>query len=108
MAERRNSNMRLIQKIVHHMYDTLGEVESYYTDYLDYKDTYPEAASVALEMANTHLKLYMKWHEAVKALIKKSGTEVPQTMLDIWAYEHKRLQEEYDEYKYKLATVNTM
>jgi len=103
--------MRLVQKIVHHMYDTLGEVESYYNDYLDYKDTYPKAASVALDMANTHLKLYMKWHETVKTLVTEKQNKdpnIPQSMLDMWKYEHKKLQEIYDEYKYKLATVTTM
>lgn len=53
----------------------------------------------------------MKWHETVKTLVTEKQNKdpnIPQSMLDMWKYEHKKLQEIYDEYKYKLTTVTTM
>ena len=100
--------MKAIQIIIDHMNDTLEEAYEYYKDYTIFKDDYPKMASTAVEMAQTHLNLYLKWHEVVVSMINdyktKSG-ELPATMKSLYDYEHKKLVEEYDELSYKIKNA---
>ena len=97
--------MKAIQVVIDHMHDTLAEADDYYRDYIMFKDTAPRVASTSLEMAKTHLSLYMKWHEIVVAIItehKEKGHQVPPIMQSLYDYEHKKLVEEFDELSYKI------
>ena len=103
-------NLKAIQVIINHMNDTLDEAYDYYKDYTIFKDEYPRMGTVALEMAQTHLNLYLKWHEVVVSMINdyktKSG-ELPPTMKSLYDYEHKKLVEEYDELSYKVKNAKS-
>ena len=97
--------MKAIQIVIDHMNDTLEEAHEYYRDYIIFKESVPKVASTSLEMAKTHLSLYMKWHEVVVSLIneyKEKGHMVPPTMQSLYDYEHKKLIEEYEELSYKI------
>lgn len=97
--------MKVIQIIMSHMEDTLEEAHEYYRDYVIFKESQPKMAQTALEMAQTHLNLYTKWHDVVTSIIneqKTKGKEIPDNMKKIYEYEHERLVEEYDELSYKI------
>lgn len=103
--------MKVIQVIIEHMDDTLNEAYDYYKDYVMFKDTNSKVANTSIEMAQTHLNLYNKWHEVVVSLIneyKAKGNEIPKAMQEIYNYKHAKLVEDYDElnYKVKNAKVN--
>ena len=103
--------MKAIQIVIDHMNDTLEEAEEYYRDYVIFKEHHPKVASTALEMAQTHLGLYNRWHEVIVSLINehkmKSG-EIPKTMQELYDYEHKKLIEEYDELNYKIKNARNI
>jgi hypothetical protein len=97
--------MKAIQVVISHLHDTLEEAHEYYRDFVIFKDSFPKVANTALEMAQTHLNLYNKWHEVVVYLIndyKSKGNEIPPVMKSMYDYEHQKLVEEYDELSYKI------
>lgn len=102
--------MKAIRTIIDHMNDTLDEAHDYYKDYVMYKDDFPKVANTSLEMAQTHLMLYNKWHEVVVSLIsdyKMKNGEVPKVMQELYDYEHKKIVEEYDEIAYKIKNAKS-
>lgn len=102
--------MRAIKIIIDHMDDTLEEAQEYYRDFMIFKDHYPKMATTALEMAQTHLNLYLKWHEVVVSMIndyKTKNADIPATMKTLYDYEHQKLVEEYDELSYKIKNVKS-
>lgn len=97
--------MKEIQVIISHMHDTLEEAHEYYRDYIMFKEKSPKMAQTALEMAQTHLNLYIKWHDVVVYIIndyKSKGEKIPEVMQAIFDFEHEKLVEEYDELFYKV------
>ena len=100
--------MKAIKVIIDHMDDTLEEAHEYYRDYVLFKEEHPRVANTALEMAQTHLNLYTKWHEVVTYLInehKMKEKEIPKTMQELYDFEHKKLIEEFDELSYKIRNA---
>ena len=103
--------MRVMKIVIDHMSDTLEEAQTYYRDYIIYKESYPKMANAALEMSQIHLSLYTKWHDVVVTLIneyKMKHGDVPKTMQEIYDYEHKKLVEEYDSLNYKIKNARSM
>ena len=102
--------MKVIKVIIDHMNDTLEEAHEYYRDFVIFKDEFPKMAQTSLEMANTHLNLYLKWHEVVVNMIndyKTKNSEIPATMKAIYDYEHKKLVEDYEELNYKVKNAKS-
>ena len=100
--------MKVIRTIIEHMDNTLEEAEDYYKDYVMYKDEFPKVANISLEMAQTHLTLYGKWHEMIVVLIneyKMKHGDIPKIMQELYDYEHKKIVEEYDEVAYKVKSA---
>lgn len=97
--------MKVIKVIIDHMNDTLKEARDYYKDYVMYKDEFPKVAQTAIEMAQNHMNLYMRWHDVVVNLINdykiKKG-EIPPQMKELYDYEHRRLTEYYEELNFKI------
>lgn len=97
--------MKAIQTVIDHMHDTLEEAKEYYADYIMYKDHFPKVANTAIEMAQTHMNLYMKWHDVVVSLIndyKMKQGEIPAAMKELYDFEHKKLMEKYDHLNFKI------
>ena len=97
--------MRAIKVIIDHMHDTLEEAHEYYRDFIIFKESHPKLAQTSLDMAQTHLNLYAKWHEVCTYIIgeyKTKGKEIPNEMQKLYDYEHEKLVEEYDELSYKV------
>ena len=100
--------MKAIQVVIEHMNDTLKEANEYYRDYVMFKESQPKVAQLCIEMAQTHLNLYNKWHEVVVYIInehKEKGNEIPKTMQEIYDYKHKKLVEEYDALNFKVRNA---
>ena len=97
--------MKVMQVIIDHMNDTLKEANEYYRDYIVFKDSYPRVAQTSIEMAQTHMSLYNKWHDVIVYIINEYKTkngELPPVMKELYDYEHKKLIEEYDELNFKI------
>lgn len=100
--------MKAIQVVIEHMNDTLKEANEYYRDYVMFKESQPKVAQLCIEMAQTHLSLYNKWHELIVYIIneyKEKGNEIPKTMQEIYDYKHKKLVEEYDALNFKVRNA---
>lgn len=96
--------MRILTQLIDRMDATLKEAEKYIDTAHALKSENKSLADTYCEASEMHLKLYMMFHEKAVKLIeeqKAKGVEVPASMLEIWAYEHKKLVEDYLEIKYK-------
>lgn len=90
------------------MDDTLNEAHEYYSEYIIYKDEEPKLANLFIELAKDHLDIYLKLHNNVVSLIndyKQKNGDAPNTMKEMWKYQHTKLTNEYEELKYKLYNL---
>lgn len=93
--------MKIIGEICEFIEDELDGVEQYANAAAHYKAEYKDLADLLFGMANTeatHLKNLHAWlAKNVEKIRKESGEEVPQGMLDVWNWKHKKLIRKFNE-----------
>lgn len=93
--------MKVIAELSRYIKDELSGVKEYAKMAMEYKTEYPELAEMFYNMANnenTHVKNIHTWLVKFVDKTKKEGTRpIPQGMLDVWAWEHRRMIEELNE-----------
>lgn len=98
--------MKEIKCLVESMKMELDAADCYYKKALSMKESYPQVATVYIEVASQELAHCDKFHVSAVSLINKrkmSGETVPEAMQAIWDYEHQNIMEDYDELKYKIT-----
>lgn len=96
--------MRMLEIVIDHMKHALKESESYYKEYMLLEGTYPEIASVSLDMCEAHMKLFNKWKVAALDFISRIKREksVPENMEEMWNREYSKLIDDHSELERKL------
>lgn len=93
--------MKIICEICEFIEDELEGVERYASAAAHYKAEYKDLADLLFGMANTeatHLKNLHAWlAKNVERIKRESGEKVPQGMLDVWDWEHKKLIKRFNE-----------
>lgn len=93
--------MKVVAELSRYIKDELSGVKEYAKMAMEYKTEYPELAEMFYNMANnenTHVKNIHTWLVKFVDKTKKEGMRpIPQGMLDVWAWEHRRMIEELNE-----------
>ena len=102
--------MLAIKKACEEMRELLYEAKERAELGIENKYEYPTLASTYIDLANSCINNVEKLHSAVVDLIEreKSKGSVPNTMLELWNYEHKIYVEKYEKAKTKIALYSKM
>lgn len=104
--------MKVIAELCDFLEDELDGVVQYANAAVHYKAEYKELADMFFSMASTeatHLKNIHTWIVKFIDKVKKEGMQtVPQGMLDVWAWRHKKLVEKFNEAEVILQNYSKM
>lgn len=97
--------MEVIKEACEEMKELLHEAKEHIRMAIYNKEDYPILATTYAEIANQELAQADRIHNAVIAIIEKYKTsekDIPQTMLDLWKYEHKLYIDKVEKVRYKI------
>lgn len=104
--------MKIIAELSEFIKDELNGVKTYAKKAMELKAENRELADMFYGMANTEMTHLDNLHNWIVKLIDKTKKEgmrpIPQGMLDVWAWEHKRMIEEFNEVKILLQNYSKM
>ena len=105
-------DLKIIGEVCDFIEDELKGIEEYAEMAAHYKAEYKELADVFYGMATSEMGHMKNLHSWVVRLIdkeKKDGTRnVPQGMLDVWAWKHKKMIARFNEAEIKLQNYQKL